>query len=103
MVAILTQFTKGVIDKFFKTRTKFIVYLYALALSWFISYTKGFEGDIIVIIVLDVLNSFIVAFAAMKTYETINGECIGCIRKAIKNKKERKDNEGNGNNENEEE
>jgi hypothetical protein len=73
MVAILTQFSKSIIDTFFKTRTKFIVYLYALALNFFISYIRGFEGDIVAIIVMNILNSVIVALAAMKAFETISG------------------------------
>ncbi len=81
MVALLTQFTKNIVDSFCKTRTKFIVYIYALALSFFISYTKGFPGDLVTLIVMDVLNSVIVALAAMKAFETINGDERDNIKK----------------------
>ena len=72
VVSLMTQFTKTLIDRFFfKNHTQYVVYFYALILNLFISYTQNFEGDLLTIIVMNVLNSIIVALAAMKAYEKV--------------------------------
>ena len=37
VVALVTQFTKKIIDKFFKNHTEYVVYFYALGLNFFAS------------------------------------------------------------------
>lgn len=73
-VSLLTQFTKDLIDRFKKIRTKYIVYFYAevlmfigliltrdvSAFSW-----REWLGQIVIIL----LNGMIVALASMKSYE----------------------------------
>ena len=71
VVSLMTQFTKTLIDRFFKNHTQYVVYFYALILNLFISYTQNFEGDLLTIIIMNVLNSIIVALAAMKAYEKV--------------------------------
>lgn len=70
VVALVTQFTKKIIDRLFKTHTEYVVYFYALALNFFVSYIKGFPDPWPITIVLNILNGIIVALAAMKAYET---------------------------------
>lgn len=71
VVALITQFTKKLIDRLFKNHTEYVVYFYALGLNFFTSYAKGFPDPWPVMIVLNILNGIIVALAAMKAYETI--------------------------------
>lgn len=71
IVALVTQFTKKLIDKLFKNHTEYVVYFYALGLNFFASYVKGFPDPWPITIVLNILNGIIVALAAMKAYETI--------------------------------
>lgn len=72
VVSLLTQFTKRTIDKLFGNRTEYVVYLYSLALCFFVSYYKGkLAHGLIVAIFLNLLNAVIVSLAAMKGYEKI--------------------------------
>lgn len=88
VVSLVTQFTKKLIDKLFKNHTEYVVYFYALALNFFVSYIKGFPDPLPVTIVLNILNGIIVALAAMKAYETTlsHMDHEAYIEKILKNK-----------------
>lgn len=75
VISILTQSTKKLFDRFLPNRTGYIVYFYSLFLVFFVSYAKEeLSGDtrkIIIQIVINILNTIVVALASMKAYETI--------------------------------
>lgn len=71
VVALVTQFTKKLIDKLFKNHTEYVVYFYSLCLTFFASYVKGYPDPWPVTIILNILNGILVALAAMRAYETI--------------------------------
>ncbi|MGI6706604.1 MAG: hypothetical protein ACOX6S_10315 [Clostridia bacterium] len=73
VVSLLTQLTKGLIDRLIRHHTGVLVVIYSILLVFFVSYAKGeFTGDlksILVQLVMNVLNGLVVSLAAMKGYE----------------------------------
>jgi len=68
-VVTLTQFTKKMFDKIKNNRTKYVVYGYSLILCIVGAIVSG--GSIMHLIVLWGMNSVIVWFAAMKSFEIV--------------------------------
>ena len=75
-VILLTQFTKKMFDGVFKNnKTKYIVYAYALILCVVAAMFHGkfiTKADILETILVWMVNSVIVWFAAMKAFETVS-------------------------------
>ena len=76
IVCLLTQFTKDLFDKLFYNRTKYIVYIWSLVLCIFAGlWTGKFDTakDIAETCVIWFINSIVVWFVAMKSYEELFG------------------------------
>jgi len=74
VVNLLTQFTKGLFDKMFENRTKWIVAAYSFILAAVAAFWKGDFSTVhttIETIVIWAVNATIVWFTAMKAYETV--------------------------------
>jgi hypothetical protein len=72
IVAILTQFTKSMLDKIIENRTKYLVYFWSVVLCVFAAYLAkdySLPG-----IFSWFVNSIIVWLAAMKSFEVVKGE-----------------------------
>lgn len=76
VVILLTQFTKRLFDTILENRTKWIVYGYSFLLCLFAGIWQGKFStgrEIAETCLLWIINSVIVWFTAMKSFETIKG------------------------------
>ena len=73
-VILLTQFTKGMFDTMVSNNTKYIVFFYALMLCIVAAVFQGnFTTNSLILqtILVWLINSVIIWFAAMKTFELV--------------------------------
>ena len=77
LVTMLTQFTKRLFDALIDNRTKWVVYVYSFLLCSFAGIWQGKFStgrEIAETCILWLINSVIVWFTSMKTFETMTGK-----------------------------
>lgn len=81
-VIMLTQFTKRMFDKLVHNRTKYVVYFFSALFCVFAAAFYGQFGTTdatVQTVLVWLVNSVIVWFAAMKTFETVKGNTDGTL------------------------